>query len=161
MNDQSTNRKWARDVCIEYLASYNVLSLATVSPDKLVWVALVNYVFEKAACAAYFISKPNSLHSVNIKSNNRVSIAVTDTSQDLDNSPHGLQARGYVYQVIDSDKGRVQGIYARVFPRYATRLSSIEDPPVAYRLVPSYCKLVDSRLSADPIEAWFDDGPSK
>jgi uncharacterized protein YhbP (UPF0306 family) len=159
MSNQQDGLNWAREECINYVASYNVMSLATVPTScRCPWIALVNYVFDKTTSTIYFISRPDSLHSTHMLYNNVVAIAITDTSQDLASSPHGLQGRGLVEQVVDGNVSHVQKIYAQVFPGYALRLSDEQDGSVAYSLTLTYCKLVDSRLSQEPLEYSFNDG---
>src|SRR5712692_5248599 len=80
----------ARDRALVYLSDHNVLTLATAGPEGL-WAAAVFYVND--GFTLYFLSAPNSRHSLNLASQSTVAATIQEDYKDW-REIKGIQLEG-------------------------------------------------------------------
>jgi uncharacterized protein YhbP (UPF0306 family) len=78
---------------LNFLSKHKLMSLGTY--HKTPWSAWVYYLFDDDL-NIYFVTNPKTKHGQNIAKNPKVSIAITDTSQDPKGNKVGFQAKGVV-----------------------------------------------------------------
>ncbi len=81
----------------EIIKNNQYVVLSTVTSNKLPWISTVVYTFDKKG-DFYFISKPDSLHATNIKSEPKISLAIFDSHQ-LFGLGVGLQIEAIAHEV--------------------------------------------------------------
>lgn len=87
---------------IDYLNSHNLMQIATYGDDHP-WIASVYYTFDKDL-NLYFLSSPATIHCKQIKENNKVAVAITNTNQPINAQKKGLQLYGTARQISETAK---------------------------------------------------------
>ncbi len=110
MNDPA-----ARERALEYLASHQVLTLATHGPEGP-WAAAVFYV--NAGFSLYFLSSPTSRHALDFAVHPTVAATVQEDYDDW-REIKGVQLVGTVEVLSGSAEASAKALYAAKFPLVA------------------------------------------
>ena len=86
---------------LDFLATKKLMVLATNGEHP--WIATVFYSFDKDL-NLYFISTPTTIHGRQMKKNNKVAAAITDSHQKPSDVKIGLQIFGYVEEISGINK---------------------------------------------------------
>jgi uncharacterized protein YhbP (UPF0306 family) len=137
-----------RERVLEQLAEHHVLTLATAGPEGP-WAAAVFYAHD--GLTLYFLSSPNSRHSLNIADGAEVAATI---QRDYDDWPgiHGLQLCGRAEPVPANDVAIVRERYGKRFPvvglaaRAPAAIVRALDRIRWYALYPRSIWVVDNRL---------------
>jgi uncharacterized protein YhbP (UPF0306 family) len=97
---------------LAYLASHNVMTLATQGPDGI-WAAAVFYVNE--GFDLFFLSAPTTRHSINIKAHPRIAATIQEDYRDWPDIK-GIQLEGEARQVDGHEKAAAIARYGLKFP---------------------------------------------
>ncbi len=102
----------ARSRALEYLASHQVVTIATHGPEGP-WAAAVFYV--NVGFNLYFLSSPTSRHAIDFAEHPRVAATV---QEDYDDWRHikGVQLVGTVEALSGSAEASAKELYAAKFP---------------------------------------------
>ncbi|HVY55924.1 MAG TPA: pyridoxamine 5'-phosphate oxidase family protein [Thermodesulfobacteriota bacterium] len=129
------------------LGTHNTMSLAT-SRDGEVYAASLFYASD--GLTLYFLSNPESAHSVNISLNPQVAVTISKDQSDW-KSVRGLQIKGRVLVVPEIETDRARKVFERKYPFLAEILGNRElfqrDRGVSfYKLVPETVRLIDNTV---------------
>ncbi len=142
-----------RQLLQAFLVQHNTMTLATVDPAGAPQAAAVFYAADDAL-NLYFLSSPNSRHSVNLAHQPRVAATVQADNQDW-RSIQGLQIEGTAQMVEGAaELARAALLYAGRFEFLRGLLGGGNDGPAAlrgplassrfYTLRPSWIRLIDN-----------------
>lgn len=85
----------------DFLVNYKLMSVAT--NGEFPWIASVYYAFDQDL-NLYFLSAPTTIHAKQIIQNHKVSVAVCDSHQDVNQPKKGLQLSGIAKQLSDPNE---------------------------------------------------------
>lgn len=110
------------------------------------WIAAVYYTFDQNL-NLYFLSDPSTLHAKQILRNPKVSVAISDSHQDINKDKRGLQLSGIAQQISGITKIK------HVLSLWKTNLGVV-DPTLTYKavvgsmfkVIPKRIKLFDQQL---------------
>ena len=131
---------------VDFLGLHKLMTLATYGSHP--WIASVFYSFDKDL-NIYFISAPTTIHAQQMKKNNKVAVAITDSHQKPSDVKKGLQIFGSIEEISGINKVN----YAL---RHWKNFLNIERPDISFenmkkglykgrifRLTPKKIKLFD------------------
>jgi uncharacterized protein len=142
------NPSGLRGVSIKYLSGHNVLNLATSGPGGI-WGAAVFYASEEFT--VYFLSSPESRHSVNLAANPRVACTIQEDYRDW-HEIRGIQLEGTATMISGVEQARAIALYASKFPLIANLADRPAEIAAAlrqiswYRVDPSRVFFLDNSL---------------
>ena len=138
----------ARDRALVYLSDHNVLTLATAGPEGL-WAAAVFYVND--GFTLYFLSAPNSRHSLNLASHSTVAATIQEDYKDW-REIKGIQLEGRASRLDGEEQAAARTHYATKFPfiadlaRAPNEIARALSQIAWYRIVPSRLYFIDNSL---------------
>lgn len=137
-----------RDSALDYLASHNVMGLATQGPEGL-WAAAVFYVNE--GFNLYFLSSPKSRHVRNLTANTRVAVTIQEDYPDWPQIK-GIQLEGVATRIDGAEQEKARELYGSKFPV----VGKLSQAPVAivqalakvrwYKVVPERLYFIDNSI---------------
>ncbi|MEW6143535.1 MAG: pyridoxamine 5'-phosphate oxidase family protein [Thermodesulfobacteriota bacterium] len=136
-----------RETVAGILEGHNTMSLAT-SKDGSVYAASLFYASD--GLTLYFLSNPDSAHSVNISLDPRAAVTISKDHSDW-KTVRGLQIRGKVYEVPESESEAAGKIFGKKYPFLAGLLDNPELFRGAggisfYKVVPETVRLIDNTV---------------
>ncbi|HKQ32359.1 MAG TPA: pyridoxamine 5'-phosphate oxidase family protein [Thermodesulfobacteriota bacterium] len=136
-----------RDRIACLLDGHNTMSLAT-SRDGEVYAASLFYASD--GLTLYFLSNPDSSHSVNIALNSRAAVTISKDHSDW-RAICGLQIKGKVFEVTESEEEAARKVFGKKYPFLAGLLGNRELFRGArgisfYKVVPETVKLIDNTV---------------
>lgn len=148
----------------EVIKTNQYLTIASSDKEGFSWASPVVYSFDKN-WNLYFLSIPSSNHCQNIKSNNKVVVAIFDSHQ-LFGQGVGLQIEGEAFEISAKDTARIIKIYFdRKFPyggpsqspeNYIKQFTSKDSIYRCYKIVPKKTWMndpnnkIDARIIVNP-----------
>ena len=133
-----------REQALDYLRAHNTVTIATHGPDGP-WAAAVFYA--SAGFDLYYLSAPDSRHSVNIHANPRISATVNEDYHDW-RQIKGIQLEGEAHVLRDeAELARATAIYVEKYPFTARYLKLLLSP---FASVVKYLDKVLERLPFAP-----------
>ncbi|HUD20230.1 MAG TPA: pyridoxamine 5'-phosphate oxidase family protein [Patescibacteria group bacterium] len=90
-----------RQQILDFLGEYKFMVVATYG--KFPWIASVYYTFDNNL-NLYFLSSPTTLHSKQIEKNNRVSVSIADSHQEINKLKRGMQISGIAKRIPEVAK---------------------------------------------------------
>lgn len=129
---------------LDFLKEEKQMSLATFG--SFPWIATVYYTFDNDL-NIYFLSDPSTLHCKQIAKNNKVAVAIANSSQNINRPKRGLQISGTATQLSGTEKV-TQAL--KMWKQYL----HVRDPKLSYkavknsmyRITPKRIKLFDQEL---------------
>lgn len=136
-----------RDRVACLLDGHNTMSLAT-SRDGEVYAASLFYASD--GLTLYFLSNPDSSHSVNIALNHRAAVTISKDHSDW-RTVCGLQIKGRVFEVSESEEEAARKVFGKKYPFLAGLLGNRELFRGArgisfYKVVPETVRLIDNTV---------------
>lgn len=136
-----------RETVAGFLDGHNTMSLAT-SRDGSVYAASLFYASD--GLTLYFLSAPDSAHSINISLNPEVAVTISKDHSDW-RTVRGLQIRGRVYEVPEGETGPARKIFEKKYPFLAELLGNRElfrgvRGISFYKVVPHSVRLIDNTV---------------
>jgi uncharacterized protein YhbP (UPF0306 family) len=140
-------KRTIRDTVAGFLDGHNTMSLAT-SRDGEVYAASLFYASD--GLTLYFLSNPDSAHSVNISLDPRAAVTINKDHSDW-KTVRGLQIKGRVYEVPESEEEWARKIFEKKYPFLAGLLGNLElfrgDRGISfYKVVPETVRLIDNTV---------------
>ncbi len=133
-----------RKQTLSYLASHNVVTLATQGPEGP-WAAAVFYVSD--GFTLYFISAPSTRHAKNLAANPAVAAAIHEDYDDW-RAIKGIQLEGQVELLSGERRDRAIGAYSAKFPLVGPaapgEIAQALERMDWYRIVPSRAYFIDN-----------------
>lgn len=145
---RSERKEWVtRETVAGFLDGHNTMSLAT-SRDGEVYAASLFYASD--GLTLYFLSNPDSAHSVNISLNPGVAVTISKDHSDW-KTVLGLQIRGRAYEVPEGETEHAGLIFEKKYPFLAGLLGNPELFRGArgisfYKVVPETLRLIDNTV---------------
>jgi hypothetical protein len=136
-----------RETVAGFLEGHNTMSLAT-SRDGEVYAASLFYASD--GLTLYFLSNPDSSHSVNISLDPRAAVTISKDHSDW-KTVCGLQIRGRAYEVHESETEHARLIFEKKYPFLAGLLGNRElfrggRGISFYKIVPETVRLIDNTV---------------
>lgn len=133
-----------KKLVLHFLTNHKLMTIATFG--EFPWIASVYYTFDQNL-NLYFLSDPSTLHVKQILRNSKVSVAISDSHQDINKEKRGLQLSGIAQQISGFAKIK------HVLTLWKTNLGVV-DPTLTYKVVvgsmfkiiPKRIKLFDQKL---------------
>jgi len=134
-----------REIVAGFLDGHNTMSLATYRHGSI-YAASLFYASE--GLTLYFISDPDSAHSVNISLNPEVAVTISKDHSDW-KTVRGLQLRGRAYEVPEGESEPARKIFEKKYPFLAELLGNPDLFRGArgiafYKVVPETVRLIDN-----------------
>lgn len=137
---------------LAYLRSHNTTTIATVGPDGP-WAAAVFYA--SVGFELYYLSAPDSRHSVNIQADPRVAVTINEDYRDW-RQIKGIQMEGEVHLLGDeAELARATAVYVEKYPFTARYLKLLLSP------FASVVKYLDKVLERLPFAPEINASPAK
>lgn len=133
--------KVLRSKILEVLQRHHLMTLATIRPDGYPQATTVNYIHDEFTL--YFATDAASQKAGNIRLNNKVSVAITDRTEDF-YKLRGVSMSGNASRVCETQKAEELTLRLfRTFPQ--SRRFVPEDPKqlAVYEITPVAIALVD------------------
>ena len=104
----------------------------------------------------YFISHPGSQHSVNVRANGSMAVAVYESGQPWGEHGAGIQLFGTCEEIPPSDAGEARRVYGERFPAYAKWAKTLRPGDLAeeyhfYCFTPKHVKIMDEEIFGDAV----------
>jgi len=140
-------KRTIRETVAEFLDEHNTMSLAT-SRDGEVYAASLFYASD--GLTLYFLSNPDSSHSVNIALNPRAAVTISKDHPDW-RTVRGLQIKGRVFEVTESEEEAARKVFEEKYPFLAGLLGNLKLFRGArgisfYKVVPETVRLIDNTV---------------
>jgi uncharacterized protein YhbP (UPF0306 family) len=102
----------------------------------------------------YLLSHPGSQHSVNLRANGSVAVAVYESAQDWGEPGRGVQLFGSCEELAKSADAEARRVYSERYPAYARWAKTLRHGDLAeefrfYRFTPDRVKLMDEKVFGD------------
>lgn len=141
---------------LDFLKTNKLMQVGTVGNAGDIaypWIANVYYSFDNNL-NLYFLSSEKTLHTKQIKQNPKVSVAVTDSRQDINKSKKGLQISGIAEEVSGEQKIRHALSLWKEFLKVGDPDLTYENMQKGltgkiYKITPKRIKLFDQELFKD------------
>lgn len=104
----------------EIMSSTALCSISTINEGQTPWIN--NAYFSPDGYDLYFLSEPTTQHSLNIKRDGRVAIAIANSEQKISGLKRGLQINGDCAPAVDLDKA--VEVYRRRFSKFRESVSN-------------------------------------
>lgn len=101
MDDIIVSMELTKRQVLDFLGEYKFMTVATCG--EFPWIASVYYTFDNNL-NLYFLSSPTTLHAKQIEKNNRVSVSIADSHQEINKLKRGIQLSGIAKQISDVAK---------------------------------------------------------
>ena len=143
MNDKD------KDLLLDYLSQYRLMSLATVDKNGEPWSAVVYYLFDNGL-NFFFLSPTDTLHCNNIKDDQNVSFTIAKCGQKASDKKIGLQVRGKAEKVKGTENIKAvikmwNSLHDDVPPITFKKLMKVWSSRF-YKITPSYIKWFNEEL---------------
>ncbi len=133
-----------KELVLKFLSHHKLMTIATFG--EFPWIASAYYTFDQDL-NLYFLSDPSTLHVKQILRNPKVSVAISDSHQDINKDKRGLQSFGIAKQISGVAKIK------HVLMLWKTNLRVV-DPTLThkvvvgsmFKIIPKRIKLFDQRL---------------
>lgn len=104
----------------------------------------------------YFFSHPGSQHSVNVRANGSMAVAVYESGQPWGEHGAGIQLFGTCEEIRPSDAGEARRVYGERFPAYAKWAKTLRAGDLAeeyhfYCFMPNHVKIMDEEIFGDAV----------
>lgn len=135
------------DIVTEFLHGHNTMSLAT-SRDNYPYAASLFYASD--GLTLYFLSNPDSEHSLNISINPKVAVTISTDHADW-RTIRGLQIMGRAYEVREEEAELARNVFEKKYP-FLTELMGSDKLPrgagyyVFFKVVPETLRFIDNRV---------------
>ncbi|MFP4145339.1 MAG: pyridoxamine 5'-phosphate oxidase family protein [Phycisphaeraceae bacterium] len=130
----------------QMLASCRTASLATLAPGGAPHAANVQVVAD-SQLRLYWVSSPDSAHSVHLARDPRVAATVYGPGEDRPDQIHGVQIGGQAVAVEGpAERERAWRLYAQKYPfAESPPFREMVDRQRFYRLTPTWLRWIDNR----------------
>lgn len=134
-----------KDIVTEFLLGHNTMSLAT-SRENSPYAASLFYASD--GLTLYFLSSPDSEHSLNISLNPEVGVTISKDHSDW-RTVRGLQIMGRAYEVREGEAELARGVFEKKYPFLTELLGSDKLPRGAghyafFKVVPETIRFIDN-----------------
>ena len=104
----------------------------------------------------YLVSHPGSQHSINVRANGSMAIAVYTSAQPWGHHGLGLQLFGRCEEVATSEDIEARQVYAHRYPAYSNWAKTLRHGDLAeeyrfYRFTPDRVKVMDEQVFGDAV----------
>ncbi len=137
----------AREHILAYIASHNVLTLAT-ERIQVPWAAALFYAND--GLTLYFVSDLETRHAQNLAANPRVAVTIHEDNRDW-RSIQGVQLEGVCKEITDPvEAARALVVYAAKFPFIGDLLRAPRELGAAfakaqwYKIEPTWARITDN-----------------
>ena len=133
-----------KDHVLHFLKQHSQMCVATSA--SFPWIATVYYAYD-ARLNLYFLSDPATLHCQQIVQNNRVSVAIAQSPQDVNRPKRGLQISGVAVQLSQKEKvAQALKLWKQYLHVRDPKLTYTAVKNSMYRITPKRIKLFDQAL---------------
>lgn len=134
-----------RQLALEYLATHQVMTLATVGPEG-VWASAVFYVND--GFDLYFLSAGHTRHARNMAQDGKTAVSIQEDYKDWP-AIKGIQLEGQVHLLADPQRQTAMALYQTKYPFIAQPNPQIQTALAKvnwYCLRPSRLYFIDNSL---------------